>query len=64
MIEEKEMSYEINFVYYKKEETISLLYAYSESYWFDEMQKIHDEAKNNLKYIDINPYQNSISIYS
>ena len=31
---------------------IQLVY-YSESYWSDEMQKIHDETKNNLKYIDI-----------
>ena len=47
------MKNEINCVYYKKEETISLLYDYSKSYWSGETKKIHDEAKNNLKYIDI-----------
>ena len=48
MIEENEMNYEINCVYNKKEDTINLLYDYSQvaSDW-------HDEAKNNLKYIDI-----------
>ena len=47
------MKNEINCVYYKKKETISLLYDYSKSYWSDETKKVHDEAKNNLKYIDI-----------
>ena len=51
----EEMKNEINCVYYKKKETISLLYDYSkvESYWSDELKKIHDEAKNNINYIDI-----------
>ena len=54
IFEEKEMKNEINCVYYKKEETISLLYDYSESFLFNgEIKKVHDEAKNNLKYIDI-----------
>ena len=47
------MKNEINCVYYKKKETISLLYDYSKSDWSDELKKIHNEAKNNLKYIDI-----------
>ena len=54
IFEEKEMKNEINCVYYKKEETISLLYDYSKSFLFNgEIKKVHDEAKNNLKYIDI-----------
>ena len=55
IFEEKEMKNEINCVYFKKEETISLLYDYKEdtTYWSDELKKIHNEAKNNLKYIDI-----------
>ena len=53
MIEENEMNYEINCVYNKKEDTIDLLYDYNRSDWSYEFKKIHDEAKNNLKYIDI-----------
>ena len=53
MIEENEMNYEINCVYNKKKDTINLLYDYSVADWPDELKKIHDEAKNNLKYIDI-----------
>ena len=52
MIEENEMNYEINCVYNKKEDTINLLYDYNK-YCPDELKKVHDEAKNNLKYIDI-----------
>ena len=49
------MNNEINCVYYKDKETISLLYDYNqaESYWSDEIKKMHDDAKNNLNYIDI-----------
>ena len=58
MLEENEMDSKINeikCVYNKKEKTISLLYDYNrvESNLSDELKKIHDEARNNLKYIDI-----------
>ena len=55
MLGENEMSNEINCIYHKEEETINLLYGYNqvESDWPEELKKIHDEAKNNLNYIDI-----------
>ena len=47
--------HEINCIYNKNEKTINLLYDYNqvESYWDDDVKKIHNEAKNNLKNIDI-----------
>ena len=45
---------EISCAYYKNKETISLLYDYSQvESWSDEIKMMHNEAKNNLKFIDI-----------
>ena len=46
---------EINCVYIKNRKTIDLLYDYNKVYsvWSDEIKEMHNEAKDNLKYIDI-----------
>ena len=46
---------EIICVYNNTEEKINLLYDYNhiDSFWSDEIIKAHNEAKNNLNYIDI-----------